>query len=158
MFVFIRALTYSALFIGLFLIWVPERILSQTGMVRPAVLGGQQYAGMVIGSVGGIVALWCILTFASRGGGTPAPFDPPRQLVMGGPYRFVRNPMYIGAALALNGAALLYGSWALVGYSGAFLLVTHALILGFEEPALRRTFGQEYEAYCGRVKRWWPKV
>ncbi len=66
--------------------------------------------------------------------GTPAPFDPPRQLVVAGPYRMVRNPMYLGAALALAGAALFYRSWALLLYCAAFLLITHLFVVGYENP------------------------
>jgi len=158
MFVFIRAVTYAALFIGLVLIYVPARLLSWSGIVRPVAIEVQQVAGMIIGAVSAMVALWCIFTFASVGRGTPAPFDPPRRLVIQGPYRFVRNPMYIGAGLALAGAALFYESLPLLGYTGLFFLATHLLVVWYEEPALRRTFEQEYEAYCGRVRRWWPSV
>src|SRR5437764_4813949 len=108
MFVLARAITYSALFIGLLLIYIPVRLLSWSGIVRPVAIEVQQVVGMLIGTAGAVVALWCILTFASVGRGTPAPFDPPRRLVIQGPYRFVRNPMYIGAGLALAGAALFY--------------------------------------------------
>lgn len=158
MFVLIRAVTYAALFIGLVLIYLPARLLSWSGIVRPAAIGVPQVAGMVIGAVGAAVALWCIFTFVSIGRGTPAPFDPPRRLVIQGPYRFVRNPMYIGAGLALAGAALVYESLLLLGYTGFFFLATHLLVMRYEEPALRRTFGQEYEAYCSRVRRWRPSV
>ncbi len=158
MFVLVRAVTYAALFIGLVLIYVPARLLSWSGIVRPAAIEVQQVAGMVIGAAGAAVALWCIFTFASVGRGTPAPFDPPRRLVIQGPYRFVRNPMYIGAGLALVGAALFYESLPLLGYAGLFFLATHLFVVGYEEPALRRTFGQDYEAYCRQVRRWWPSV
>ncbi len=158
MFVLVRAVTYAALFIGLVLIYVPARVLSWSGIVRPATYEVQQVAGMVIGAAGAAVALWCIFTFAFVGRGTPAPFDPPRRLVIQGPYRFVRNPMYIGAGLALAGAALFYESWPVLSYAGLFLLATHLFVVLYEEPALRRTFGQEYEAYCGRIRRWWPSV
>jgi protein-S-isoprenylcysteine O-methyltransferase Ste14 len=158
MFVFVRAVTYAALFIGLVLIYVPARLLSWSGIVRPAAIEAQQVAGMVSGAAGAVVALWCIFTFASIGRGTPAPFDPPRRLVIQGPYRFVRNPMYIGAGLALAGAALFYESLPLLGYTGLFFLATHLFVVGYEEPTLRQTFGQDYEAYCGRVRRWWPRV
>jgi len=158
MFVLVRAFTYAALFIGLVLIYVPARLLSWSGIVRPATIEAQQVAGMVIGAVGAAVALWCIFTFASVGRGTPAPFDPPRRLVIRGPYRFVRNPMYIGAGLALAGAALVYESLPLLGYTGLFFLATHLLVVWYEEPALRQTFGKEYEAYCQQIRRWWPSV
>ena len=66
--------------------------------------------------------------------------------------------MYIGAALALAGAALFYGSWPLLAYTAAFLLITHLFVLLYEEPTLRRTFGGEYDAYCRRVERWLPTL
>jgi protein-S-isoprenylcysteine O-methyltransferase Ste14 len=155
-FVFARTVTYAALFIGFVLIYLPGRLLSWTGIVRPAAIARPQVAGMVIGAAGAAVALWCIFTFATIGRGTPAPFDPPRRLVIRGPYRFVRNPMYIGAGLALASAALFYDSLPLLGYAGLFFLATHVFVVGYEEPTLRRTFGQEYEAYCRQVSRWWP--
>ncbi|MDQ3174103.1 MAG: isoprenylcysteine carboxyl methyltransferase [Acidobacteriota bacterium] len=158
MFVLIRAVTYATLFIGLVLIYVPDRLLSWSGIVGPAAIEGQQVAGMVIGAAGAAVAMWCIFTFASIGSGTPAPFDPPRRLVIQGPYRFVRNPMYFGAGLALASAALFYESLPLLGYAGLFFLATHLFVVWYEEPTLRRTFGQEYEAYCREVSRWWPSV
>jgi len=158
MFVIVRAITYATLFIGLLLIYVPTRVLSWSGIVRPTAIEGPQITGMIIGSTGAAVALWCVFTFAWIGRGTPAPFDPPRRLVIRGPYRFVRNPMYIGAGLALAGAALYYESVSLLAYGGMFLLASHVFVVWYEEPTLRRTFGPEYEAYCRRVRRWWPGV
>jgi protein-S-isoprenylcysteine O-methyltransferase Ste14 len=121
-------------------------------------MGVSQVAGMVFGAAGAAVAVWCIFTFASLGKGTPAPFDPPRRLVIRGPYRFVRNPMYIGAILVLASAALFYQSWPLLGYAGLFFLATHVFVLSYEEPTLRRTFGLNYKAYCRHVRRWWPSL
>lgn len=158
MFVFARAVTYAALFIGFVLVYLPGRLLSWSGITRPAAIEKAQVAGMVVGSVGAAVALWCIFTFATTGRGTPAPFDPPRRLVIWGPYRLVRNPMYIGAGLALASAALFYESLPLLGYAGVFFLAAHVFVVLYEEPTLRRTFGQEYEVYCRQVGRWWPRV
>src|SRR3989304_3022564 len=93
---------------------------------------------------------------APRGGGSPSASPgrgPPRRLVVEGPYRIVRTPMYIGAGLALAGAALFYQSCPLLGYTGLFFLATHLFVVGYEEPTLRRTFGGEYEAYCRRGGR-----
>jgi len=78
--------------------------------------------------------------------------------VIQGPYRFVRNPMYIGAGLTLAGAALFYGSLRLLSYAFLFLLATHLFVVSYEEPTLRRTFGEEYEAYCREVRRWCPRI
>jgi protein-S-isoprenylcysteine O-methyltransferase Ste14 len=158
MFVFARAVTYAALFIGFILIYLPGRLLSWSGIVRPATIGVPQFAWMVIGAAGAAIALWCIFTFATIGRGTPAPFDPPRRLVIRGPYRFVRNPMYIGAGLAVASAALFYESAPLFGYAALFFLATRVFVVLYEEPTLRRTFGQEYEAYCRQVSRWWPSI
>ena len=157
-FVLMRAITYAALFIGLVLIYVPTRLLAWSGLVRPETLGIQQFSGMGIGALGAVIALWCVFTFATIGRGTPAPFDPPRRLVVRGPYRFVRNPMYIGAGLALGGAALFYGSWPILGYVLLLFLTVHLFVVLYEEPTLLRTFGGEYEAYCNRVRRWWPSL
>jgi protein-S-isoprenylcysteine O-methyltransferase Ste14 len=158
LFVLFRAITYAALFIGLVLIYLPARLLAWTGILRPETIGVQQVAGIAIGTFGALVALWCVFTFGTIGRGTPAPFDPPRRLVIRGPYRFVRNPMYIGAGLALASAALFYESLPILGYTVIFLLVAHLFVVWYEEPTLGRTFGGEYEAYCSQVGRWWPSL
>jgi protein-S-isoprenylcysteine O-methyltransferase Ste14 len=156
MFVFIRAITYATLFIGPVLVFLPAQLLSPA-LARPAAIGVPQILGIVVAAGGGVIALWCVLSFVRVGRGTPAPFDPPRRLVVSGPFAVVRNPMYIGAGLALSGASLFYGSLALLGYAAAFLLVTHLFVVVYEEPTLRRTFGTEYESYRRRVRRWWPR-
>jgi protein-S-isoprenylcysteine O-methyltransferase Ste14 len=158
MFVLARAVTYAALFIGLVLIYVPSRLLSWSGIARPESIGVLQIAGLVICAAGATVALWCIFSFAFTGKGTPAPFDPPRRLVIQGPYRFVRNPMYVGAGFALGSAALFYQSLQLLGFTVFFFLATHLFVVWYEEPTLRRTFGPEYETYCRKVRRWRPSA
>jgi protein-S-isoprenylcysteine O-methyltransferase Ste14 len=158
LFTLARALVYATLFIGLLLVFLPGQVLSWSGIVRPATVGPLELLGIAVGAAGGALALWCVLTFAFVGKGTPAPFDPPRRLVVRGPYRLVRNPMYLGAAAALAGAAIFYRSLALAGYVVAFLVVTHLFVLGYEEPTLGRLFGSEYEAYRREVRRWVPRV
>jgi protein-S-isoprenylcysteine O-methyltransferase Ste14 len=152
----VRALTYATLFIGLLLVFVPQQILATTGIARPERIGPAQIAGLAMIAVGGALALSCVLTFALIGKGTPAPFDPPRRLVMAGPYARVRNPMYIGAALALFGAALFFGSAALTLYATAFLVVIHLFVVFYEEPTLHRLFGASYDEYRRNVHRWMP--
>jgi len=157
LFILIRAATYAVLFIGLVLVFLPARLLSWSGIARPLEIGVAQAGGMVIAVIGPVLTIWCVLAFARIGKGTPAPFDSPRRLVTRGPYRFVRNPMYTGAGLALAGAALFYQSLYLLGYTGLFFLVTHLFVVFYEEPALRRSFGNDYATYCRTVRRWWPK-
>jgi len=156
--VLIRAITYATLFMGLVLVYLPNRVLLAAGVVRPAQLGPAQVAGVVVGAAGAAVALWCILSFALIGRGTPAPFDPPRRLVVKGPYRYVRNPMYLGASLALIGAALFYETGALWVYAAGFLVLMHLFVVAYEEPMLRHMFGAEYQEYARRVHRWWPRL
>lgn len=158
MFVLARAATYSVLFIGLLLVFLPARVLAWSGIVRPTALGPQDLVGALVAVGGAALAIWCILTFVIAGKGTPAPFDPPRRLVVGGPYHYVRNPMYLGAALALGGAAMIYHSLALLGYVLLFLGSTHMFVVWYEEPTLYRLFGADYEVYRSRVRRWVPRA
>src|SRR5262249_5759925 len=97
MFALARAIVYATLFIGFWLVFLRAHWLSAGGVPRPAPLGAARVAGMALVAIGAAGALWCILAFALLGRGPPAPFDPPRRLVVRGPYRYVRNPMYIGA-------------------------------------------------------------
>jgi protein-S-isoprenylcysteine O-methyltransferase Ste14 len=157
-FVFTRAITYAVLFVGLVLIYLPARFLSWATIAPPSTMAGPQVAGIVVGTGGGLIALWCVLTFASVGRGTPAPFDPPQRLVSSGPYRVMRNPMYLGAALALIGAAAYYESLPILGYATLFGLLAHVFVVVYEEPTLRRLFGDEYVDYCRRVRRWAPRL
>ena len=154
--ILVRAVTYATLFIGFVLVFLPARLLSGAGVTRPTSFEGSQLAGAIVCAVGAAIAVWCILAFAVIGRGTPAPFDPPRRLVVRGPYQWVRNPMYLGAGLALAGAALFYEAGALLAYAAVFFVVTHLFVVFYEEPTLRRTFGEAYESYCSRVPRWWP--
>ena len=156
--VLVRAAVYAALFIGFLLVFVPWRLVDWSGLTRPPGIGAAQIGGACIVLAGGTLAFWCVLTFVLVGRGTPAPFDPPRRLVVSGPYRFVRNPMYIGADLALAGAALFYRSLPLLGYAVLFGLATCLFVIWYEEPTLKRLFGAEYDEYRRRVNRWWPSV
>jgi len=156
-FVLARTITYAALFIALVLLYLPARVLHWAGVGTPSTVGAAQVAALVVGTAGAALALWCVFTFAFLGRGTPAPFDPPRRLVVRGPYRYVRNPMYVGAAVALGAAALFYGSLALLAFTAGFLVVTHLFVVVYEEPTLRRMFGAEYDAYGREVPRWRPK-
>jgi protein-S-isoprenylcysteine O-methyltransferase Ste14 len=158
MFVLARAVTYATVFVGFLLVFVPSRILSGAGITQPQVFGIPQIGGMMVGAIGALLVLWCLLAFAFVGKGTPAPFDPPRRLVIKGPYRYVRNPMYIGAGLPLAGAALYYQSLQLIAYTALFFLCTHIFVVFYEEPTLKQSFGQDFNDYCQKVRRWWPKI
>jgi protein-S-isoprenylcysteine O-methyltransferase Ste14 len=154
--VLFRALTYAALFVGIVLVFLPAQVLRLSG-ARPAA-GAPRIVALIVRALGAALALWCVLTFAFVGHGTPAPFDPPRRLVVRGPYRMVRNPMYLGAGLFLAAGALLYQSLLLLGLTALFFLAAHLFVVVYEERALGRLFGEGYHAYCKRVRRWWPRL
>jgi protein-S-isoprenylcysteine O-methyltransferase Ste14 len=106
---------------------------------------------------GAAIALWSIGSFVRSGRGTPAPFDAPRKFVASGPYRVVRNPMYIGGLTVLAGFALYLRSPAVLIFSAVWILFADAFVMLYEEPTLARKFGQEYEAYRRVVPRWFPR-
>lgn len=114
--------------------------------------------GLILAVAGAIVALWCVGVFAVIGRGTPFPFDPPRRLVVRGPYRFVRNPMALGVGSVLAGGALYYESWPLAVVTGTFFLIIHLFVVLYEEPTLIRMFGDEYAAYRADIHRWLPTL
>lgn len=157
MFALIRTIIYLSLIISALLLFVPATDGSWAGLLRPESAGMKQGVGLLVGTAGIGLALWCSLLFAVIGRGTPLPFDPPRRLVTIGPYRFVRNPMALGVGGALIGVAVYYESWAFLGYTCLFFVIIHLLVTVYEEPTLRETFGDDYLAYCDRVGRWWPK-
>jgi protein-S-isoprenylcysteine O-methyltransferase Ste14 len=152
-----RAATYATFFVSVLLVFLPSRVLAISGVTTPGATGLQQILGVILGVIGAALGTWCILTFVLVGRGTQAPFDPPRLLVVRGPYRALRNPMYAGASLALLGVALYYESIALMGYAVAFWLMTHFCVVLLEEPYLRRSFGNAYENYFATTARWWPR-
>ena len=100
---------------------------------------------------------WCVSLFVRVGRGTLAPWDPTRNLVGVGPYRFVRNPMISGVALMLGGQALFWGSWLMGAWTCVFVLINHIYFVLSEEPGLERRFGENYRAYKANVPRWIPR-
>ncbi len=98
------------------------------------------------------------LRFVREGHGTPAPIAPTRHLVVGGPFRLVRNPGYVAVVAMLVGQGLLFGSWPVLAYATGVAIAFHVFVVLFEEPTLRRQFGAEYDGYCRAVPRWVPRL
>jgi len=153
----VRTVVYLAIIVGLVVVFVPAEILESSGVSRPSSSGIVQFGGAMLTLAGVGLALWCALAFAVIGRGTPLVFDPPRRLVIAGPYRWVRNPMAIGAGSALVGVSLFYESLSFSLFAALFMLALHAFVVLYEEPTLRRTFGAEYAFYCATVNRWLPR-
>ena len=121
-------------------------------------ISGWRFFGLIPIIVGVTIYLWCAWNFTFIGKGTPAPFDPPKELVVKGPYQYVRNPMYVFAGLTLIGEAIYFETTILVLYAALAAIALHLWVVFYEEPSLRRKFGESYERYCERVSRWLPRL
>jgi len=121
--------------------WLPMRVL-----------------GVILLFAGLIVLIQAFVRFVVEGLGTPAPISPPERLVVGGVYRYVRNPMYVAVLATIVGQVLLLGQLGLLLYTAAFWLIAAAYVRWYEEPALTRRFGADYETYRRAVPAWWPRL
>ncbi len=115
------------------------------------------WAGAALVTAGVAVYLWSATSFVRFGEGTPNPLDAPRRVVASGPYRFVRNPMYIAVVGTIAGEAVLFASWALAVYALGLAIAFHLFVVGYEEPTLRARFGAAYWEYTMSVRRWMPR-
>jgi protein-S-isoprenylcysteine O-methyltransferase Ste14 len=106
---------------------------------------------------GAAVLLEAFARFVVEGSGTPAPAAPTARLVVGGLYRYVRNPMYLAVAAVILGQAAVLGRWLLLAYALVFGATVWSFVHWYEEPTLRRQFGSQYEHYLGTVPGWWPR-
>ena len=113
--------------------------------------------GLLLGA-GLVVLVRAFVRFVREGWGTPAPVAPPEVLVVGGDYRYVRNPMYVAVVACVLGQALILGSLALLGYAVVVWLGMAAFVRWYEEPTLRSQFGADYEEYRGAVPAWIPRI
>jgi len=127
--------------------------------VRDALPGWSvlRVVGALLIAAGAAVLLEAFVRFAMQGLGTPAAVAPTEHLVVGGLYRYVRNPMYLAVAATIVGQALLLGQPVLLAYAAAFLAVVAAFVHWYEEPTLSRQFGSEYDDYRRSVPGWWPR-
>ena len=115
-------------------------------------------AGVLLVVAGLSVLVACFVRFVREGGGTPAPVAPTRELVVGGVYRFVRNPMYLAVGAVIAGQALMFASLAVLVWLVIFAVAVITFVVGYEQPTLRDTFGSSYDAYCEAVPGWWPRL
>ncbi len=107
-------------------------------------------------AIGLAIYVRCAWDFATRGRGIPAPLDHPKQLVVSGLYRYVRNPMYLGVLCVLLGESLLFQSSSFPIYTLIWLALVHVFVVVYEEPNLHRKFDGSYDAYRAHVRRWIP--
>jgi protein-S-isoprenylcysteine O-methyltransferase Ste14 len=115
-------------------------------------------SGWVLIALGAGVLLDGFARFVVEGAGTPAPLAPTEQLVVGGLYRYVRNPMYLAVGVVILGQAAVLGRWILVIYALIFGAAVWSFVHWYEEPTLSRQFGPAYDEYRRSVPGWWPRL
>jgi protein-S-isoprenylcysteine O-methyltransferase Ste14 len=147
----LKNLLFTLLVPGTVAVWIPLA-WSRRWETTPSSL----LLALPVFLAGATLYAWTTFNFARIGRGTPAPIDAPRKLIVRGPHRYVRNPMYLGVLTVILGWAVAYRALPLVEYAAAVALVFHLVVLLVEESALRRQFGEEYAAYCRAVRRWLP--
>jgi len=121
--------------------WAPLRVVGAVFLIAGVAVAGQAFVRFVV-----------------EGLGTPMPVAAPGRLVVGGLYRHVRNPMYVALLVAILGEALLLGQVSLLVYAAVVGVITNLFVRFYEEPTLRRRFGEQYEAYLRAVPGWWPRL
>jgi protein-S-isoprenylcysteine O-methyltransferase Ste14 len=152
----IRTLIFTVFIPGFWTVMMPYWMLPRGAW--PDVRGAGAAGWLLIAPGTALYFACAFWGFALRGKGTPLPLDPPKNLVVEGPYRVVRNPMYWGVGSVVLGEAAIFHSRSLAELAAAFVAGVIVFVLLFEEPALRRKFGEEYEEYCRRVPRWLPRI
>ncbi len=148
---------------GTVLVLVPALLLRRAAgtplAASPAGLAEARFwTGLALAAAGLLLAAWTTRLFVTRGEGIPAPWAPPRNLVVVGPYRRVRNPMITGVLLLLAAESFLLGSWPVAGWALVFFLINTIYLTRVEEPQLERRFGENYRRYRANVPRWIPRV
>lgn len=150
----LKSLLYLILVSGAAAVYVPLALLRNGPQVDT---GPFAYLAILLWLTGSFIVLRCFWDFTFTGRGTPAPVDPPKELVVTGFYRYVRNPIYIGVLSIFLGHFLWFGYWSLLVYMLLAFIGVHLFVLFYEEPTLKRIFGASYEEYRKKVPRWIPK-
>jgi protein-S-isoprenylcysteine O-methyltransferase Ste14 len=152
----IRTLIFTVFVPGFWTVMMPYWLLPRP--VRADVRGAGAAGWQLIAAGIALYFACAFWGFALRGRGTPLPLDPPKKLVVVGPYRIVRNPMYWSVAFVMLGEAAVFHSMALVDLAAVFFVAVNLFVLFVEEPGLKAKFGAEYEQYCRQVPRWLPRI
>ncbi len=150
-----KSLLYLIFEAGLFALYVPLTSFRTGPRLETGVLS---FLAIPLWLIGGTIVLWCFKDFTFKGRGTPMPTDPPKELVVTGPYRHVRNPIYAGVVLLYAGYFLWFGYWAILLYTALAFIGAHSFVVLYEEPTLKRKFGATYEEYLKSVPRWVPRL
>jgi len=151
----LRSILFFILAPGMVAGFIPLGLLRTGSQLQTGLFS---YLAFPLWIIGVAMLIWCFWDFLAKGKGTPAPIDPPRELVVSGLYKYVRNPMYVGVLLVIIGHFLWFGFWNLLIYAVLVFMGFSAFVIFYEEPTLKRNFGAAYEEYLKRVPRWIPRI
>lgn len=154
----IKSIIFIIVLPGAVMFYIPYYVISLHSELFFPDTGVFRFMGVIPGSIGAAIGLWCVWDFINTGKGTPAPIDPPRHLVIKGLYRLTRNPMYVGVLLVLFGEILFFESTVLIIYLFLVWLLFHLFVIFYEEPTLKDKFGSAYIQYMESVPRWLPDI
>lgn len=151
--IWLKTLIFTLISPGTVAVYLPYWLLQKTG-AHCVWQSWRGAIGIVLICVGVIIYGWTAWDFTFAGRGTPAPIDPPKEMVARGLYRYSRNPMYIGMLTVLLGEALLFRSWQMLAYAALMAAIFHSFVVFYEERTLQRRFGDSYITYRQSVPRW----
>jgi protein-S-isoprenylcysteine O-methyltransferase Ste14 len=155
----LKVILFSFVLPGVANLLIPWGLLAWLGKLTFATFGVMQAIGSLLALAGLTLIVWVCLAFFRRDKGKPAPFDPPHQFVNKGLFRWLRNPLYLGAAVLIPlGEACFFETFWLAFYAAVLFLISHLYVVYIEEPTLVRRFGRPYKKYLRTVPRWIPRI
>ena len=152
--ILLQSLIFLIITPGLAAVRIPLVFLRTGPQIKATVFA---YLAVPLWLTGAFILLTSFWNFVLEGHGTPAPVDPPKELVTTVFYRYIRNPMYVGIILILIGHFLWSGFWLLLAYASLVLVFMHLFVICYEEPTLKKRFGAAYDNYLKKVPRWIPR-
>ena len=151
----VKSLLFLVVAPGIVAGYIPLVLLRNSPQIETGIFA---YLAFPLWLIGTIILLWCFWDFIQKGKGTPAPIDPPKELVATGFYRYVRNPMYVGVLIIIVGHIFWFKTIWMAAYAVIIFLAFHLFVTLYEEPTLKKKFGASYEDYLQKVPRWIPSI
>ena len=151
----VKSLLFLVVAPGVVAGYIPLVLLRNSPQIETGIFA---YLAFPLWLIGTIILLWCFWDFVQKGKGTPAPIDPPKELVATGFYRYVRNPMYVGVLIIIVCHILWFKTVWMAAYAAIIFLAFHLFVTLYEEPTLKKKFGASYEDYLQKVPRWIPSI
>lgn len=152
----LRATAYATFILGVLLLYLPWQVLRLDAVIGDSLNTICAYSGAIGLTAGAVLAFSGAYYLVRRGEGTPLPLDPPRRMVVAGPYAHIQHPIFLGVLAMAFGEGLWFRSPSLIVYALLLTVLINLYVVYVEEPGLAKRFGQDYHAYRNAVPRWFP--